>query len=171
LHILEKMLEPLKESRSEMSPYAPKVIAVKINPDRIRDIIGPGGKMIRSIQADTNTRLEVDDSGIVKISATSKEDSDAAVKIVQEIGVDPEPGDVFDGEVAKVTDFGAFVTIKPGMDGLCHISELASYRVKKVTDIVKEGDTLKVKVLEVTRDGKIRLSHKATQDKNSGSGQ
>jgi polyribonucleotide nucleotidyltransferase len=171
LHILEKMLEPLKESRSEMSPYAPKVIAVKINPDRIRDIIGPGGKMIRSIQAETNTRLEVDDSGIVKISATSKEDSDAAVKIVQEIGVDPEPGDVFDGLVAKVTDFGAFVTIKPGMDGLCHISELASYRVKKVTDIVKEGDTLKVKVLEVTRDGKIRLSHKATQDKNSGSGQ
>jgi polyribonucleotide nucleotidyltransferase len=105
----------------------------------------------------------------VKISATSKEDSDAAVKIVQEIGVDPEPGDTFDGLVAKVTDFGAFVTIKPGMDGLCHISELASYRVKKVTDIVKEGDTLKVKVLEVTRDGKIRLSHKATQDKNSGS--
>jgi len=162
LHILNEMINTLDVSRKEMSPYAPKVFSIKINPDKIRDIIGPGGKMIRQIQADTNTRVEVDDTGIVKVAALSSEDADAARKIITDIGTDPEVGTIYNGIVAKITDFGAFVTIKTGTDGLVHISELADYRVKKVTDIVKEGDTIKVKVLEVTRDGKIRLSHKAT---------
>jgi polyribonucleotide nucleotidyltransferase len=161
IHILDRMLSAIGETREEISVYAPKAYTVTINKDKIRDIIGPGGKVIRQIQADTNTTIEVNDDGIVKIHASSQEDGEAALKIVRDIGTDPEPGTVYEGVVSKTTDFGAFVTIKPGTDGLVHISELANYRVKKVTDIVKEGDTIRVKVLEVTRDGKIRLSYKA----------
>ena len=162
LHILGKMLESIETPREEISEHAPKVHVVKINPDKIRDIIGPGGKNIRQIQADTNTRLEVSDDGTVKITAVNAEDAAAAVQIVNDIGTDPEPGEEYDGKVVKIADFGAFVAIRPGVDGLVHISELAHTRVNRVTDIVNEGDTLKVRVLEVTRDGKIRLSHKAT---------
>lgn len=162
LHILTEMLKTLDKSRDDISPYAPKVLTVKINPDKIRDLIGPGGKMIRAIQSDTNTTLEVDDTGLVKISAFTQEEGDAALQIVTDIGTDPEIGAIYEGKVAKTTDFGAFVTLKPGTDGLVHISELAKNRVRKVTDVVREGDMLKVKVLEISRDGKIRLSHKAT---------
>jgi len=161
IHILDRMLTTLEVARTEMSPHAPKIITVKINPDKIREIIGPGGKMIRSIQADTNTVIEVDDTGLVKIAAANLEDGEAACKIVNDIGMDPEIGGIYEGEVVKVMDFGAFVRIKTGTDGLVHISELAEHRVKKVTDVVKEGDIIKVKVLDITRDGKIRLSHKA----------
>ncbi len=161
IHILDRMLTTLDAARTEMSPHAPKIIVVKINPDKIREIIGPGGKMIRSIQADTNTVIEVDDTGLVKIAATNQEDGEAACRIVNDIGMDPEIGGIYEGEVVKTMDFGAFVRIKTGTDGLVHISELADHRVKKVTDVVKEGDVIKVKVLDITRDGKIRLSHKA----------
>ncbi len=161
IHILDRMLATLDTARIEMSPHAPKIITVKINPDKIREIIGPGGKMIRSIQADTNTVIEVDDTGLVKIAATNLEDGEAACRIVNDIGMDPEIGGIYEGEVVKTMDFGAFVRIKTGTDGLVHISELADHRVKKVTDVVKEGDIIKVKVLDITRDGKIRLSHKA----------
>jgi polyribonucleotide nucleotidyltransferase len=161
IHILDKMLEALQEPREEISPYAPKIITIKINPDKIREIIGPGGKVIRSIQSETNTRIEIDDSGTVKIAAVSQADGDAALKMVNEIVAEPEEGQIYEGKVVKIMDFGAFVQISPGTDGLVHISQLAPHRVSKVTDIVKEGDLLKVKVLEVGRDGKIRLSHKA----------
>ncbi len=164
LHILAKMLETLDTHRPEMSPHAPKIICVKINPDKIREIIGPGGKMIRSIQSETNTNIEVDDSGLIKIAAENMEDGKAAEKIVSDIGLDPEVGTLYTGEVVKTTDFGAFVRIKTGTDGLVHISELANHRVKRVTDIVKEGDMITVKVLEITRDGKIRLSLKAAKE-------
>jgi polyribonucleotide nucleotidyltransferase len=160
LHILDKMMESLSASRDDISPYAPKIIVVKINPDKIRDIIGPGGKIIRALQADTNTRIEVDDTGAVKISALTQEEGAAAVKMVQDIAMDPEVGAIYEGKVMKITDFGAFVQVKPGTDGLVHISQLANHHVKKVTDVVQEGDIVKVKVLEVTRDGKIRLSLK-----------
>ena len=161
LFILDKMIETLKNSRVEISPYAPKIITLKINVDKIREIIGPGGKMIRSIQSETNTKLEVDDEGVVKIAAVSKEDGDAALKLVKEIIMEPEVGQVYDGTVVKIMDFGAFVEIMPRKDGLVHISQLDNYRVKKVTDIVKEGDKIKVKVLEISKDGKIKLSRKA----------
>ncbi|ACN13584.1 PnpA [Desulforapulum autotrophicum HRM2] len=164
LHILKRMLATLEIHRDKMSPYAPKIITVKINPDKIREIIGPGGKMIRSIQADTNTNIEVDDSGLIKIAAENQEDGEAAAKIVSDIGMDPEIGGIYEGEVVKTTDFGAFVRIKTGTDGLVHISELANHRVKKVTDVVKEGEVIRVKVLEITRDGKIRLSCKALEE-------
>ncbi|MDM8543178.1 polyribonucleotide nucleotidyltransferase [Desulfococcaceae bacterium HSG7] len=161
LHILLKMREALTVSRESVSPNAPKVETIRIKPDKIRDIIGPGGKIIRMLQSETNTRIEVDDSGLVKISAMSSEDRDAAVKRVNEITVEPEVGRIYDGKVVKIMDFGAFVQIMPGTDGLCHISQLAQKRITRVSDVVKEGDNLKVKVLEISRDGKIRLSHKA----------
>ncbi len=164
LHILDEMLKTLDEYRGDVSPYAPKAYSITIKEAKIRELIGPGGKVIRQIQADTGTNIEVDDTGLVKIYASSAEEGEAALTIVKDIGTDPEPGKIYDGVVAKITDFGAFVTIKPGTDGLVHISELADYRVKKVTDVVKEGQNIKVKVLEVTRDGKIRLSYKAVQE-------
>ncbi|MCP4111232.1 MAG: polyribonucleotide nucleotidyltransferase [Desulfobacteraceae bacterium] len=167
LHILEKMSQTLNKHREEISPHAPKMITLQINPDKIRDIIGPGGKIIRAIQAETNTRVEIDDSGLVKIAAVSKDEADAAEKRVKEIAAEPEAGAVYEGTVVRITDFGAFVQIMPGTDGLLHISELAKYRVKKVTDIVKEGDVVKVKVLEIKKDGKISLSRKALLEEDS----
>ncbi len=164
LHILEEMMNALDKPREDISPFAPKIFAIEINPDKIREIIGPGGKVIRAIQSETNTKVEVDDSGVVKVAAASSEDLEAALTMIKDITREAEVGAIYEGTVVKITDFGAFVQILPGTDGLVHISQLANYRVKKVTDIVKEGDTLKVKVLEVGRDGKIRLSHKAVKE-------
>jgi polyribonucleotide nucleotidyltransferase len=162
IFILNKMLETIREPRKEISPYAPTITTIKINPDKIREVIGPGGKIIRGIQSETNTSIEIDDSGMVKIAAFSKEEGDAALKMVEDLTQEPEIGAIYEGKVVKITDFGAFVQILPGTDGLVHISQLANRRITKVSDVVKEGDTLKVKVLEISRDGKIRLSHKAT---------
>ena len=164
LHILGKMLEALDHPRQEISRFAPKIITIKINPDKIREVIGPGGKIIRALQSETNTRIEIDDEGIVKVAAVSAEDAAAAEQAILEITREPEVGATYEGKVVKTTDFGAFVQIMPGTDGLVHISQLANHRVNKVTDVVKEGDMLKVKVLEIGRDGKIRLSHKAVSD-------
>lgn len=161
LHILERILETIQKPRSELSPYAPKVITMEINPAKIGEIIGPGGKIIRAIQSETNTRIEIDDSGLVKIAAASSEDAEAAQERIADIVMDPEVGAVYEGHVVKVTDFGAFVQIRPGTEGLVHISQLDTHRVKRVSDVVKEGDPVKVKVLDINRDGKIRLSRKA----------
>ncbi len=163
IHILDKMLETLPQARAEISPFAPKIVSIQIDKDKIRDIIGPGGKVIRALQADTNTTIEVDDDGMVKIAAENESDSAKAVAMVKDIAMDPEIGAIYEGPVVKITDFGAFVNIKSGTDGLVHISELADYRVKKVTDVIKEGEIIKVKVLDITRDGKIKLSYKAAK--------
>jgi polyribonucleotide nucleotidyltransferase len=168
IFILNKMLETIREPRKEISPYAPTISTIKINPDKIREVIGPGGKIIRGIQSETNTSIEIDDSGLVKIAAYSKEEGDAALKMVQDLTREPEVGAIYDGTVVKITDFGAFVQILPGSDGLVHISQLANRRITKVSDVVKEGDPLKVKVLEISRDGKIRLSHKAVLEEEHG---
>ena len=168
IFILNKMLETIPEPRKEISPYAPTITTIKINPDKIREVIGPGGKIIRGIQSETNTSIEIDDSGMVKIAAFSKEEGDAALKMVEDLTQEPEIGAIYEGKVVKITDFGAFVQILPGTDGLVHISQLANRRITKVSDVVKEGDMLKVKVLEISRDGKIRLSHKATLEEEHG---
>lgn len=168
IHILGKMLEAITTPREAISPYAPVIIAIHINPDKIREVIGAGGKTIRAIQAETNTRIEIDDSGTVKIAALSHEEAEAAKKVVEQITAEPEVGAVYEGTVVKVADFGAFVNIMPGTDGLVHISQLSLKRVKSVSEVVKEGDKLKVKILEVTRDGKIRLSHKAILEEENG---
>jgi len=169
LFILDRMLEALEKPRENTSSYAPRIITVNINPDKIRDIIGPGGKMIRAIQSETNTQVEVDDTGLVKIAAFSQEESDAALQAIKDITMEPEVGKIYEGKVVKIMDFGAFVQIMPGCDGLVHISQLAPHRVAKVTDIVKEGDIVKVKVLEISKDGKIRLSRKAVLEEENAS--
>lgn len=165
IHILDRMLAALDTTRADISPYAPKIVRVEVKKDKIREIIGPGGKMIREIQASTNTSVEINDDGIVKIAGENEEEVAAAVKMINDIAVDPEPGEIYEGKVVKIADFGAFVNIKTGVDGLVHISELAHERVKNVTDVVNEGDIIKVKVLAVSRDGKIKLSYKALLDK------
>ncbi|MFH1672988.1 MAG: polyribonucleotide nucleotidyltransferase [Pseudomonadota bacterium] len=161
LFILDKMAETIKESRPELSQHAPMVFTLKINPDKIRDIIGPGGKVIRAIQMETGTRLDVDDLGNVKITAENEELGKKALKMVEDIVQEVEVGALYDGIVRKIMDFGAFVEVLPGTDGLVHISQLDFKPVQKVTDILNVGDKVKVKVLEVNRDGKIRLSRKA----------
>ena len=161
IHILGKMLEAIAAPRQQISPYAPTITTITIHPDKIREVIGQGGKTIRAIQSQTNTTVQVEDSGQVKIAAFSKQEAEAALNLIKQITADPEVGAVYEGTVVKITDFGAFVNIMPGTDGLVHISQLANRRVTKVSDVVKEGDKLKVKVLEIGRDGKIRLSHKA----------
>jgi len=167
IFILQKMLETIEQARKDISPYAPKMYTIKINPDKIREVIGPGGKMIRSIQSETNTRIEIDDTGLIKIAAFAQHEGEAAKKRIQDLIMEPEVGRIYEGMVVKTTDFGAFVQLTPGYDGLIHISQLAQHRVKKVTDIVKEGDIVKVKVLEISRDGKVRLSLKAAQEEES----
>ena len=164
LFILDKMQETIKEPRQEISPYAPKILSIHINPDKIRDIIGPGGKVIRAMQTETDTRIDIDDSGLVKILSVDKESGEKALKMVRDIVQEAEVGALYEGTVRKIMDFGAFVEIFPGTDGLVHISQLDSRRVNKVSDILKEGDKVMVKVLEVDRDGKIRLSRKAAME-------
>ncbi len=169
IFIMDRMLSTLGEARTDISPYAPKTTSIQINPDKIRDVIGAGGKVIRALQTETNTRIEIEDSGIVKVSAASSEEVEDAIDRIRAITAEPEVGEIYEGTVVKTTDFGAFVQILPGTDGLVHISQLAPERVNKVTDVVKEGDTLRVKVLEISRDGKIRLSRKAVleEEKNA----
>lgn len=169
IYILDRMLSTLAEARTDISPFAPKTTSIQINPDKIRDVIGAGGKVIRALQTETNTRIEIEDSGIVKVSAASAEEVEDAIDRIRAITAEPEVGEIYEGTVVKTTDFGAFVQILPGTDGLVHISQLAPERVNKVTDVVKEGDTLRVKVLEISRDGKIRLSRKAVleEEKNA----
>lgn len=170
IHILGKMLEALNTYRTDISPFAPKIVAIRIHPDKIRDVIGPGGKVIRAIQSETNTKIEIDDTGLVKIAATTAEDGNTARMHIESLTMSPEVGVTYEGKVVKTTDFGAFVQIMPGTDGLVHISQLAPHRVAKVTDVVKEGDVLRVKVLEISKDGKIRLSHKAVLEDERANG-
>jgi polyribonucleotide nucleotidyltransferase len=161
LHILEKMNMALSRPRTEISEHAPKVMMMTINPDKIRDLIGPGGKMIKALTAEYDVKIDVNDNGEVKIFAPNGEVAAQVEARIQGITAEPEIGQTYEGTVVKVVDFGAFVQIIPGVDGLVHISELAHKRVEKVTDVVKEGDVIKVKVLEIDSRGKIRLSRKA----------
>ncbi len=161
IHILEKMEEALGSPRTVVSEHAPKYITIKIHPDKIRDIIGPGGKIIREMTAEFDSKIDVDDDGTVKIFSNSSEMANGLVRRIQEITAVPEVGKIYEGEVRTIKDFGAFVQILPGTDGMVHISELANERVKNVTDVVKEGDIIKVKVIDVDNRGRIRLSRKA----------
>jgi polyribonucleotide nucleotidyltransferase len=161
LHILGCMKETIAQPRNEISEYAPIITSVKISPEKVRVLIGPGGKVIREISNVSGARIDVDDEGVVTVSSPDKECSDAALKMINEIVQEAEVGKLYQGKVVKIMDFGAFVEIFPGTDGLVHISQLAPERVNKVTDILNEGDEVLVKVLEVGKDGRIRLSRKA----------
>jgi polyribonucleotide nucleotidyltransferase len=161
LHILERMREAIDTPRAAVSEYAPKYVSIKIHPDKIRDIIGPGGKIIREMTTEFDSKIDVEDDGTVKIFSSSSESAKALINRIQEITAVPEIGRIYEGEVRTIKEFGAFVQILPGTDGMVHISELTNERVKNVTDVVKEGDIIKVKVIDVDNRGRIRLSRKA----------
>jgi len=160
LHILDEMAKCLSEPRSELSPMAPKIVALKIDPAKIGALIGPGGSVIRGITEETGAKVDVENDGTVHIYAADQESGDAALKKVRGVTAVPEAGKYYKGKVVKIMDFGAFVNILPNCDGLVHISQLDSQRVKQVSDVVKEGDEVVVKVLEIDKGGKIRLSKK-----------
>ncbi len=164
LFILGEMNKAIGSHRTEMSEHAPRIITFKINPDKIRDVIGKGGATIRSITEETGATVDLTDDGVVKIFSVDKMAGDEARKLVEQITAEVEVGTVYEGKVAKLMDFGAFVTILPGKDGLVHISQICEERVEKVSDKLSEGDVVKVKVLEIDRQGRIRLSMKAVEE-------
>ena len=160
LHILSVMKEAMPESRPEISRYAPRILVLRINPDKIRDVIGPGGKTIKKICEQTGAQIDIEDDGSVKVACVDAEMAQRAVEIVRSLTEDPEIGRIYRGRVKRIVNFGAFVEILPGRDGLVHVSELENYRVARVEDVVKEGDIVFVKVIGVYEEGKIRLSRK-----------
>lgn len=158
--ILKKMLEVISEPRKELSPYAPRIIVVDIDPEKIRDVIGPGGKMINKIIGETNTQIDIEDDGRVFIAASSEEDGKRALKMIQDLTEDVVVGKTYTGKVVRIMNFGAFVEILPGKEGLVHISQLSDKRVGRVEDVVSVGDEMPVKVIEIDNLGRINLSRK-----------
>ncbi len=163
MHILGKMAEVIDQPRTEMSAYAPRYITIRINPDKIRDVIGKGGATIRALTEETGATIDINDDGTVRIASVDKAAGEEARRRIEEITADVEVGRIYEGRVAKIMDFGAFVTILPGRDGLVHISQISDERVENVSDKLSEGDSVRVKVLEVDKQGRIRLSIKAVE--------
>jgi polyribonucleotide nucleotidyltransferase len=160
LHILGRMLDALPEPRASLSPHAPRIFTIQIKPDKIREVIGSGGKVIRGIVEETGCKIDIEDTGVINIASADEAAAKKAIDIIQGIVMEPEIGKIYKGKVRKIMDFGAFVEITPGTDGLVHISQIAEHRVTNVADELKEGDEIMVKVLEIDRQGKIRLSAK-----------
>jgi polyribonucleotide nucleotidyltransferase len=160
LHILNKMNEAIAKPRAEMSVYAPRFITMRIEPEKIRDVIGKGGATIRAMTEETGATIDIDDSGLIKIASVDQEAGEEARRRIELITADVEVGRTYVGKVAKIMDFGAFVTILPGKDGLVHISQISNERVASVSDRLSEGEQVRVKVLEVDKQGRIRLSMK-----------
>jgi polyribonucleotide nucleotidyltransferase len=160
LHVLDSMDQALAKARQELSPYAPRIISFKIPVDKIREVIGPGGKIIRGIVEQTGVKIDIEDDGTVAIASVDEAAAQKAMEIIGRIVEVPEVGKVYLGKVVKITDFGAFVEILPGTDGLLHISQIAQERIKRVEDVLKEGEEIMVKVIEVDKAGKIRLSRR-----------
>ncbi len=164
LHILGEMAHAMTAPRAELSEFAPRLITIKIHPDKIREVIGKGGSVIQAITKETGTQIDIQDDGTITIASVSAAAGQAAKSRIEQITSDVEPGRIYEGKVAKLMDFGAFVTISPGKDGLVHVSQISNDRVEKVSDVLKEGDIVKVKVLEVDKQGRIRLSMKAVEE-------
>ncbi len=163
-HILGIMLDTIAKPREAISDYAPRITTIKINPEKIRDVIGKGGSVIKSIIEQTGVSIDITDDGTVKIGSVDRDASAAALKIIEGITEEPEIGRIYEGKVMKITDFGAFVNILPGTDGLVHISQISHERINHTSDVLEEGQVVKVKVLEIDRQGKIRLSMKAIEE-------
>jgi polyribonucleotide nucleotidyltransferase len=160
IFIIDKITAAISEPRKELSKYAPRITTIKVKPEKIKDVIGSGGKNIRQIVSETGVEINVEDDGTVTIASNDAEASSRAISMVEWLTEEAEVGKVYMGTVKKIVDFGAFVEILPGTDGLVHISQLADERVNKVTDIINEGDQIPVKVIDIDRGGKIRLSRK-----------
>ena len=161
LHVLQEMSKALAEPREEISEFAPRIITMKISPSKIRDVIGKGGATIRALSEETGATIDVSDEGVINIASIDKSGGEAAKERIKEITSDVEVGKIYEGAVVKLMDFGAFVNVLPGRDGLVHISQISKRRVNQVSDVLKEGDVVKVKVLEIDKQGRIRLSMKA----------
>ena len=160
MHILSKMQGALTAHRDDVSRYAPRITTIKINPDKIRDVIGKGGATIREITENTNCTIDIDDDGTVKVAAVNADDGDRAVKWIEDLTAEVEVNQIYDGKVVKIMDFGAFVEVLPGQQGLVHVSQIAEERVENVRDYLTEGQEIKVKVIEIDRQGRVRLSMK-----------
>jgi polyribonucleotide nucleotidyltransferase len=160
LFILEKMAAVIATPRAQLSTHAPRIVTIRINPDKIREVIGPGGKVIRGIIEKTGANIDIEDDGRINIASADEQASQAAIDMIRGITAEAEIGKIYRGKVKKITDFGAFVEILPGTDGLVHISQIADQRVKSVSDVLKEGEEIMVKVLEVDKQGRIRLSRR-----------
>lgn len=167
MFVLSKMNETLARPRDSLSPHAPRIFTIHINPDRIRDLIGPGGRNIRGIQSQSGATLEVEDDGTVHIAASDEAVAQKAIALVRNLTDEAEVGRTYLGQVVKVTEFGAFVRILPGVEGLVHISELADHRVKRVEDVVREGDEILVKCINIDRSGKVRLSRREAMEERA----
>lgn len=169
LFILDKMEQTLSAAREEISTYAPRMLTIRIPKDKIRDVIGPGGKMIRSIQERTGAKIEIDDDGKVEVASIDEASAELAIEIITELTTEAEVGKTYTGKIKRIVNFGAFVEILPGLEGLLHISEIAPYRVREVTDELKEGQEILVKVIEVDGHNKVRLSRRALMTDKEGS--
>ncbi len=169
MHILDVMDQALGQARSDLSDYAPRIISVQVNPEKIGEIIGPKGKTIRAIQEESGATIDIDDSGLVKIAAVSGEAGARAREMIEAICQEPEVGRIYEGPVKNTTTFGAFVEIMPGTEGLCHISELQEARTEKTEDVVRKGDIVRVKLLSIDEKGRLRLSRKAAMAEDAGS--
>ena len=168
LFILDAMNAVIDKPREVMSEHAPRYVTIKINPDKIRDVIGKGGATIRSITEETGCSVDINDDGIVKIASNDSAAAEKARGMIERLTADVEVGKIYEGRVAKLMDFGAFVNILPGKDGLVHVSQISEERVEKVSDELSEGQVVKVKVLEIDKQGRIRLSMKAVVAEISG---
>jgi polyribonucleotide nucleotidyltransferase len=160
LHILGRMAETIEAARAELSPFAPRITTIYVKTDKIRDVIGSGGKNIRGITESTGVTIDIDDTGKINIASTDQEACERAIKMIRDLTAEAEEGKLYMGTVKKIMEFGAFVEIFPGTDGLVHISELDKERVKNVTDILNEGDKVLVKCIGIDKQGKIKLSRK-----------
>lgn len=167
IHLLNVMQKAIPEPRHTLSPYAPRVVTIKVPANKVKEIIGKGGFNVRSIQADTNSQIDIEDDGTVKISATSQLSAESAIKRINDLLVEVEVGKDYDGKVVRITDFGAFVNILPGRDGLVHISQITEERVENVNDYLRVGDDVRVRVLDIDNTGRIRLSIKAITDEQN----
>ena len=164
LFILSEMGKALESARENLANNAPRFIQHKIAPEKIRDIIGPGGKIVKGIQAETSAKVEINDSGLIHISSSDRQSAEKALALIREITQEVEVGTVYQGKIVKITDFGAFVEILPGTQGLVHISEISKKRVNKVTDVLREGQTTDVKAIGFDHRGKLKLSIKAVEN-------
>jgi polyribonucleotide nucleotidyltransferase len=164
------MNRTLAKARTAISPHAPRIVTLKIRPEKIRDVIGPGGKVIRGIIEETGVKIDVEDDGTIFIASSDGASLQRAIELIEGITVDAQVGKIYKGTVRRIVDFGAFVEILPGTDGLLHISQIAPGRVQRVSDVLKEGDQIPVKVLEIDKSGKIRLSRKEALAELGGDG-
>ena len=168
MHILGKMQEAMGEAKTEVSSFAPKLFTMKINPEKIRDVIGKGGATIRALTEETGTQINIEEDGTITIAATDGDKAEAAKLRIEQITAEVEIGKIYEGPIVKILEFGALVNLLPGKDGLLHISQIAHERVEKVTDYLQEGQVVKVKVLETDDKGRVKLSMKALLERPAG---